>query len=117
VLSVLIASEAAWRLDRSDVVEIEIKDGLQGLAGGAITGGFGQRLEPSGVLGLQRQELGDGVMPALWPAAAIGRPTISDRRHLGVTRSVERLALGSGERPFALWLASSWHDNPLYSVT
>jgi hypothetical protein len=64
--SALIASEAARRLDCGDL--IAIKDRLQGVAGGAIAGGFGKRFEPVAVLVLQRDELGDGVMPALWPA-------------------------------------------------
>ena len=59
-------------------------------AGGAIAGGFGKRLEPGAVLGLQRNQFGDCVVPALRPAAAIGRPTVSDHRHPGVAGSVER---------------------------
>ena len=73
----------------------------------ALTGGFGERLEPGEVFGLQRDEFGDRVMPALRPAAAIGRPTVSDDRHAGVARSIARLALGAGQWVVALWLASS----------
>ena len=50
--SALIAPEAARRLDGGDLVEIEIENGLQSFAGGAIAGGFGKRLEPVAVLGL-----------------------------------------------------------------
>jgi len=99
--SALIASEAARRLDCGDLVEIEIKDGLQGVAGGAIAGGFGKRFEPVAVLVLQRDELGDGVMPALWPAAAIGWPTIANDGCGWVAAAIARLTLGAGERLLA----------------
>jgi hypothetical protein len=116
VPAALIAPEAAWRLDRRDLVEIEIEDGLQGVAGGAITGGFGQRLEPVAVFGLQRDQFGDGVVPALRPAAAIRRPTVSDYRLPGVARPIARLALCTGERSLPLRFTSPHHDL-LYSVT
>ena len=47
-----IAPEAARRLDRDDLVEIEIDDSLQGLAGGAVAQRLGQRVEPCCVLSL-----------------------------------------------------------------
>ena len=37
----LIAAEAAWRLDRGDLVEVEIDNRLQRLAGRPIARGFG----------------------------------------------------------------------------
>src|SRR3954468_1856846 len=37
-----IAAEAAWRLDADEVVEIEIDDGLQSVAGGGVTQIVGQ---------------------------------------------------------------------------
>jgi hypothetical protein len=38
-----IAPEAARRLDRDNLVEIEIDDRLQGFAGGGVAPRFGQR--------------------------------------------------------------------------
>src|SRR6266481_9126296 len=109
-----IAAEAAWRLDRSELVEIQINNGLKRFAGGAVAGGFGERLEPGEVFGLQGDEFGDGVMPALRPAAAIGRPTVAHNRRSGVAGSVERLALGAGECVVAPRLASLGHVSPLF---
>ena len=61
----LILREAAWRLDGADLIEVEIEDRLQGLAGGGVAQRFRQRLEPLGVLALQGDEFGNGVVPAL----------------------------------------------------
>jgi hypothetical protein len=48
----LIASEAAGRLNRDELIEVEIDDGLESLAGAAVLDGLGQCLEPDSVLGL-----------------------------------------------------------------
>ena len=62
-----IAPEAARRLDGNQLVEVEIDDRLQGITSSALAQWFGQRVEPSGVLGLQRDQLGDGGTPAPRP--------------------------------------------------
>ena len=68
----LIPAEAPGRLDRFEFVEVELVDGLQGLGGGAVVKAVGQGLEPGPVFGLQSDEFGDGIAPALGPAAAVG---------------------------------------------
>ena len=57
----------ARRLDGNQLVEVEIDDRLQGITSSAVAQWFGQRVEPSGVLGLQRDQLGDGGTPAPRP--------------------------------------------------
>ena len=44
-----VAPKAARRLNAGQLVEIEIDDGLQRLAGGAVAQRLGQRVEPSGI--------------------------------------------------------------------
>jgi hypothetical protein len=79
----LILCEATRRLDGGQFVEVEIEDGLQGLPGGGVAQRFGQRLEPSHVVALQGDELGDRVAPALMAAAAIDWPPVADDRGTG----------------------------------
>ena len=81
--SQLITSEAAWRLDCGDLIEVEIKDGLEGVTSCAITSGFGKCGEPLGVLALQGDQFGHGVAPALCSAAAIGGSTGADSHCAG----------------------------------
>ena len=50
------------RLDGEELIEIEVDDSLQRFAGGTVSQGLGQRIEPLGVLALQG---GHGVAPAL----------------------------------------------------
>ena len=88
----LIASEAAWRLDIGDVVEVEIGDGLQGLAGRAVAGGFGQRVEPLRVLGLQGEQLGYCLVPSLRPVAPIGGSAVADEGCIAVAGTIAGLA-------------------------
>src|SRR5471032_2773874 len=107
--AVSVASEAAWRLDGKELAEIEVGNLLQGLGGGAVAGGVGQRIEPSGIVVLQGDELGDGGLPALPARAAVDGPAVADGGAAGVTGSIARLTLGAGERPIAARLASSWH--------
>jgi hypothetical protein len=101
------------RLNGEKLVEIEVDEGLQGVAGGSVAQGLGQRLEPLRILALQGDEFIDGIAPALMAAAAISRSPVADERRAGVARSIECLALGAGERLVALWLASCYdgtHD-------
>ena len=58
-----IASEAARRRDGDKLVKVEIDDRLQGLAGGAVAQRLGQSLEPSRILSLQGDKLGDSGTP------------------------------------------------------
>ena len=105
----LIASEAAGWIDGGDLVEVQLDDGLEGLAGGAVAGGLGQGVEPGGVFGLQGEELGYGGAPALGAATptlgqrGLGsdgdlwkRPALASGN--GMTSAIARLALGARRR-------------------
>src|SRR5580658_7116162 len=77
--SLSIPPEAAWRLDGHDLIEVEINDGLQGLAGGAVAGCLRQGRQPGGILGLQGDKLANRGLPALhpWGSACRGWWTVS----------------------------------------
>lgn len=66
-----IAAVAARRLDVGECGEVEIDDVLERLGGCAVAQAVGQGVEPGRVLGLQAEQFGDGVVPALRPAAAV----------------------------------------------
>jgi len=102
----LITSEAAWRLECGDLIEVEIKDGLEGITGCAIASSFGKRGKPLGVFALQCDQFGHGVAPALWSAAPIGRSTVADNHGTGVAGAVAGLTLGAGECSLASGPAS-----------
>jgi hypothetical protein len=111
------AVTAGWG-DGGERFEIEVGDGLEGLGGGTVAEGFGERLEPGDVVGLQGEEFFDGISPALRAGAAIGGTTISDEGLtllVLVAGAVAGLALGVGEGVVALGFAASWHG--LFSVT
>jgi hypothetical protein len=97
------------RLNGEKLIELEVDESLQGFAGGSVTQGLGQRLEPLRILALQGDEFIDGIAPALMAAAAISRPPVANERGAGVARSIACLALGAGERLVTLWLASPGH--------
>ena len=68
---------------------------------------------PSSVFGLQGEQFGDGIKPALGSGAFVLRPAIADDwcGLIGLEPSaVSRLSLGVGEGVLALWLASSGHN-------
>jgi hypothetical protein len=116
VLSVSSVS-AGWS-DSGQFVEINIGDDLESFGGWGALEGIGQRLGPGGVFGLERDQLGHGVMPSLWPGAPIGRSPIANRWRGGLcfdAGSVTRLPFGTAERGFALWWSASWHS--FFSVT
>jgi hypothetical protein len=107
----LIPRKSARRFDRADLVEIEIADGLPRRTGRGVAKGFGQGLEPLGLLGLQGDECGHRVLPTLPAVAAIGGSPIADDGRAGVAFPVARLAFRRGERMLALRLASSGHSS------
>ena len=67
-----IPPEAARWLDRRELVEVKVVDGLQGLGGGALLKVVGQGLEPRPILGLESKQDSDRILPAPSPAAAVG---------------------------------------------
>jgi hypothetical protein len=107
-----IAAEAAWRLDADEVVEIEIDDGLQGDAGGGVTQIVRQDVIPGGVFGLQGDQSGNRVVPALSAGSPVGRPSVADYRGwlLGLaSRTMAGLAFGVAEGVLTFGLSASWH--------
>jgi hypothetical protein len=108
-----IAAEATWRLDGDEIVKIEIDDGLQSGAGGGVTQIVRQDVIPGGVFGLQCDQPGDRVMPALRAGTPVGwAPVADDRRGLlgFATRAVTCLAFGVAERVLTFGLSASGHD-------
>ena len=115
-----VTAEAARRDDRLEFREVEFGDGPQGLGCGGVAEPVGQGVVPGGEFGLQGEQFGDGVVPALWPGAPVGRPPIADpddggRVIIFVARAVAGLAFGVAEGGLTFGLAASWHG--LFSVT
>jgi hypothetical protein len=107
-----IAAIAARRFDAGEGVEIEIGDRLQRLGGGCVAKSIRQRFAPGGICGLQGEQFGDRVAPALWPCAPVDWPSVANDRcrfATGVADAIEGLALGVAERVFSLGLTASWH--------
>jgi len=65
------------RLDRGGGVQIEIDHLLKHRRGGAVTQAFRQGIEPGGTLGLDRDQLGQRIIPAPRPASP-HRPRLFD---------------------------------------
>ena len=97
------------RLDGEELIEIEVDDSQQRFAGGGFAQGLGKRIEPLRVVGLQGDQFGHGVAPALMTTAAIDRPAVADDRSAGMACAIARLALGGGKGLVALRFASSGH--------
>jgi len=108
----LVASVASGRLDGGQVAEVEFDDGLEGLCRWGFAEAVGQSVGPSGVFRLQGKQFGDGIVPALWSAAAIGWSAIADDRcrlQLLAAGAVFGLPFGVGERRCGIRLAVYWH--------
>jgi len=110
-----VASVSAWWLDVSEVCQVEIDDGLQGLAGGGLAEGVWQGVGPGNVVGLERDELGHRVAPTLRAGSTIRGLPIADGRTglFGLTGAVARLAFGVAERVVALLWAFRHDWSPL----
>ena len=65
-----VAAVAAWRDDVGECFEIEFDDGLERL-GGRGRRGFRASLVPGGVFGLQGEQFGNGITPALGSGAFV----------------------------------------------
>jgi len=113
-----VASVSARRFDGSQFVEVDIGNGLESVGGSGALQGVGQRLGPGGVFGLERNQLGNGVMPSLWPGAPVSRSPIANHRGGRLSfdaGTIPRLPFGATERVLALWRSASWHG--FFSVT
>jgi hypothetical protein len=60
-----ISPVTAWWHDGGKFIEIQIDDGLQGHGGGSVAEAIRQDIVPGGVFGLQGEQPGDQVVPAL----------------------------------------------------
>ncbi len=67
----LVTAVAARRLDGSEGIEVKIDDFLERVCSCTVTETIGQGIAPGGTLGLQYEQLGDGIVPAPRPTAAI----------------------------------------------
>ena len=110
--SVSITAVAAWRHDCGKRIEVEFGDLAQSFGGATVAEAVGQGLVPVGILGLQREQFGDGGPPALRSGAAIRRPAVADHRELLlglVASAVACLSLSVAEGMLTFRLATSWH--------
>jgi hypothetical protein len=93
----LITTVATGWDDRSEVVEIEVDDGLKRLGSSAVAQIVGQGVGPSGVFGLQGLQFRDGIAPALSAAAPICGLSVAKHGRLllgELAGAIARLALG-----------------------
>ena len=100
-----VEAATARRDDFCECSEIEFDDGLERLGGRSAGEGFEQALMPCGVFGLQCEQFGDGIKPALGSGAFVLRPAV--KLFVLVPSAVARLSLGVGQGPLALGLAPS----------
>ncbi len=68
----LVTPVASRWLGLVEGCEVEIGDGFERLGRGAVAQAVWQHFEPSGILGLQRQQFDDRIAPTLGTATAIG---------------------------------------------
>ena len=109
---VSITAVTAWRHDCSKRIEVEFNDLAQSFGGGTVAEAVGQGLIPAGILGLQREQFGDGGPPALRSGAAIRRSAVADHRKLLLglaTGTIACLSLSVTEGVLTFRLATSWH--------
>src|SRR5271154_2211377 len=102
-----ISSVTAWRHDVGEFIEIEIDNRLQSRGGRTVSEVVRKCVAPGGVFGLQGEQLGDGIAPALWPGASVGRSSIVDHRHRLlhlVAGAIAGLAFGVAKRVLILGL-------------
>src|SRR5258708_27855143 len=114
-----ITAEAARRFDRLKLGEVNVADRAQRLRRGAVLLIVGECLQPGGILSLRRREFGERVVPALDPAAPIGRPARADHRPAGRARgTVAGLTFGLGHGGFTnRWTGHGFHSQSLRHET
>ncbi len=91
---------------------MEANDGLQCGGSGSVAEAVRQGVVPDGVLGLQGEQSGDRVVPALRAGAPVDRPPIADdgRRLLSLAASpIAGLAFGVAEWVLTFGMSASWH--------
>src|SRR5208282_3652309 len=98
--------------DGDELIEIQIEDGLQGRSGGSVAEAIRQDVVPGGVFGLQGEQPGDQVVPALRAGAPVDCPPIADGRCwlVGLAAcAVASLAFGVGECVLTFGGSASGH--------
>jgi hypothetical protein len=113
-----VSTVATGQLNLGERVKVKIDYRLQSISGRRTLKCDREYFEPRCIGSLQREQHSDGIVPALWAAAAIDRPMRLDRGRrlpLPVTRTIAGLALGIAQRCFALGFATTWHGK--FSVT
>src|ERR1700693_614665 len=98
-------------LHRGDAAQIEIDHLLKSRRRGAVAQAFGQGLAPRGALGLDREHLGQRVVPALHPAAPwrAGLFDVDRRPRRLPPDAVASLAFGVGQRGLAFGYTATGH--------
>jgi hypothetical protein len=84
----------------------------EGLGGGTVAEAVRQRIVPSGILGLQRDQSGDSVVPTPSSGPSVRRRAIADLGWglLGLSAgAISSLSFGVTEGVLAIGLATSWH--------
>src|SRR5271170_2076534 len=105
-----ITAEAARRFDRQKLREIEFDNRPQGIGERTVLLIVRQRVQPCGIFALQFHGRGDGIVPALDPAATVDwTADANDGRTVRVRGAVARLpSMGPGHRCFTDWLRRHW---------
>src|SRR5271163_3793018 len=104
-----ITAETTRWFDRQKLGKIEFDDRPQGLRRGAVLLIVRQRIQPAAILHLEFRERGNRIVPALDPAAPIGRTAdANDRRAIGVHGAVACLTFGAGHGYFADQWTGHW---------
>jgi hypothetical protein len=107
-----ISSVSEWWHDDGEFIEIEFDDRQQSCSGWTVAKTVGQGVAPGGVFGLQGEQFGDGIAPALRPGASVGRSPIAEDGGwlVGLVASaIARLSFGVAERMLSLGLSASRH--------
>ncbi len=115
-----VSAVSAWRLDAEQLTEINLGDGLQDRGCGGVAQTVRQGVIPGRIFGLQVDQHGNGIVPALQAGAPIGWPPVTNNRRclVGlVARAMAGLAFGIAEWVFAFGFATSGHGVFLRYVT
>src|SRR5450432_2457396 len=96
-----ITAEATWRLDRLKLGEIEFDNRPQCLGERTVLLIVRQGVQPAGILGLQLDGRGDGVVPSLDPGAPVGGAACANHRCASRVRgAITCLTFGAGHGCF-----------------
>jgi hypothetical protein len=106
-----IAPVATRRHNGGKFLEIEVDDRLECDGGWRIAQPIRQSIEPSCVVGLKAEQVGDGIHPSVKPGPPVGGTPISDLRPLLLhfeTCAVTGLPLGVAKWRLT-WGLAVWH--------